>query len=255
MGKYSYIELLVKRYLLDELTGQELSEFNERMERDANFARFVRGLEKRLEDDVVASVNLLDFRKEILKLSKEKPGYQKRINLQFLLRVAAVLVIVGAPIFYFRSIFFPSKIDTITVFIEQYEKPVIGQSRSNIESEVDSTWIAASSRYAENDFNAARALFTQYRRNKPQSYGAQFYEAICLLELDKTQEAIVMFEKVSLNSNAFREESSWYLALTFLKEANKKACVSLLKKLSSAHGTKSESAKGLLEKIENKDWG
>ncbi|CAM1345290.1 tetratricopeptide repeat protein [Tenacibaculum amylolyticum] len=78
------------------------------------------------------------------------------------------------------------------------------------------------------------------------------YMGVLNLELHKTQEAIKIFKELQNSNTLDAFKAHWYLALSYLKEGNKKLSVEQLQKLlNDQMNFKDKEAKSLLEKLES----
>jgi tetratricopeptide (TPR) repeat protein len=100
-------------------------------------------------------------------------------------------------------------------------------------------------KYTESLFALNEILATY--PNKPQ---INFYAGLNHQALGEYQKAIASYQKVlSHNDNLFMEQSTWYMALCYLKTKNKKEAETLLSSIEKQNGFFSKNAKDILKKI------
>ena len=82
-------------------------------------------------------------------------------------------------------------------------------------SEVDSLWNLARNSYGNQDFEAALSSLNQLLSENPDGQ-AFLYKGICLLKLNRPQEAVTAFEQVPTQHLDY-QRARWYRALSLLK--------------------------------------
>ena len=80
----------------------------------------------------------------------------------------------------------------------------------------------------------AEALLQLQERlvNQPKDLEALFFAGLCQLELGQTNEAAETFQQLSIMAS-YADESTWYLALTLLKEKKRTQCMEVLRQIPS----------------------
>jgi hypothetical protein len=157
---------------------------------------------------------------------------------------AAMILILGTVGLYH---FYGSNSDNQTLYASYYQTyPNVVSPLVRGENSQSNTQEAFNA-YEANNFEAASLLFHQI---KDKEY-ARFYEAVCYLELGKTEKAIVVF-----NQNTFTDEPipfetyrKWYLALAYLKIDKKEAAKPLLLELIKTENSQKLQAEELLNKL------
>ncbi|MFN4081467.1 MAG: tetratricopeptide repeat protein [Saprospiraceae bacterium] len=106
---------------------------------------------------------------------------------------------------------------------------------------------AIESDFNRGDYAAAYEGLQAYRQRKPDDPQAQLYAGICLMELGKTREARSLFEGL-LKTPDFGDYAQWYIALSFLKDKDRKACALALDRIAPSSPFY-EKARALAQKL------
>ena len=105
----------------------------------------------------------------------------------------------------------------------------------------------------EQAFNTGRyreALdgLNQYLDNHPKDLTAQLFKGIAALELKQYDIAIPVFESLRLGDTDLQDYGAWYLALTYLRQGDRKKCRELLEEIPEGSELR-EQAERLLGKL------
>ncbi|MFN0014429.1 MAG: tetratricopeptide repeat protein [Saprospiraceae bacterium] len=99
---------------------------------------------------------------------------------------------------------------------------------------------------AETAFNsqsfaeALRGLNAHLAQN-PSDEQARVFAGLCQLELGQYDQAVSLFEQVASSTNIWAEEATWYLALTYLRQGQRDACVRTLRSIPPGSGRHEQS--------------
>jgi tetratricopeptide (TPR) repeat protein len=112
----------------------------------------------------------------------------------------------------------------------QFPEAAFGTRAANDPNEA----ILASTDAAFNAGKYAEALVLLQRQlsNQSNDRETRFFIALCQLELGQTTAAAAIFQELRATPAAYADESTWYLALTFLKEKKRAECVEVLLQIS-----------------------
>lgn len=202
-------ETLIANYFSGKLTVEEKQEFERLLINDPEFKKQVS-----FEKKVKASI----FKQNHNALKSDLKTIENNLSRKALLKkwywIAASVVIFIAISFTF----FGNKKNNEALFAQYYttaantSHPIVRTENKAINKELKA-YIA----YENKDFKNAIPLFNEAYNNIKKSE-LLFYKAICLLETNKTNEAISMFLKHQTFKDVLYSKSMWYLALTYLKE-------------------------------------
>ena len=246
----------IDQYLRKQLSGKALSDFEQKLERDADLKKEVdtqaflaRGASKFGEDEMRAK--LKKIRAEVLTTSAdtEQPEEAKVLTMDrskksnSFLRwsiAAAVLLALGAVLFFNMPKSYSSS-DLYASYYEPYKEDFSSRGGTN------ETMISqASQLYAKKDFQRALPLFNGALALEPNNAELKLATGVCYLELGTYDKAIEVFS--SIKNQLFVDEAQWYLAMTYLKKDDLINAKAVLKKIETDNRNY-DKAQDLLEKI------
>jgi tetratricopeptide (TPR) repeat protein len=267
------IQIIEKR-LENQLSEPELQSFNERLHADADFKEGFVSCQDALkaihiagEDDVMA---ILKEEQAKLELKYDQDASQplrsvrnpKILSLPFggwwLAAASVALLCIAGYWFIFSNkeldtdklyaATFKTKDNTFIIFardnafIEQQKQLVVNKYGVEEGTKIFNAMFS----YNDGNFDKAVALFNTIPL---QNDTLHVYQANALLNINKTQEAITILEKIPSNSPS-HDDASWYLALAYLKTKNVEKTKAILTALSK-EGNKGYQvkAKNLLEQL------
>jgi len=239
----------IERYVNGELSGQELAELEKRLESDSDLAAEVQ-LFKQAKDSL-SDQFVHEEAENNLKatLQEVSPSYfqekKKQARIIPLLRryglpaagiaAAVALILIFQP--FQASLYDQYKQLPTASFIEQSEPE-------------QADLAAAQQAFNQKDYSTALDIFQQYLAQKANQDDVEirFYAGLCHLELDQLSEARTIFESLQSGNSVYKNEGSWYLAMTYLKEKNWEKCREYLRQI--PEGTERwEEARVLLKKL------
>ncbi len=80
--------------------------------------------------------------------------------------------------------------------------------------------VRAERAFKQGDYPAALTALEAYAKAKPEDPSIAFYQAVCLIEINRAAEARALLQPLATGQSAWRDEARWYLALSWLKEKN-----------------------------------
>lgn len=224
---------LIEKYLEGELDGQALTDFHERMEKDAEFAEAV-GMEK----DILGGIELLGneaLKKQLEKIGEEEMGGAKVIDInnrrrKFLWAAAAVLGLALVAKF---------AIDTSPPSPEKLYAEYAVHEFDFLEKGDDQKILGEAIRKMEDgNFKDALPIMKSLSEEKPKEQVYLLALGICYLETNDLTEALNIFDNI--NSPLFEWEVIWYKALLNLKLKNYEQSVQLLTNIPSDSSRKKD---------------
>ena len=102
--------------------------------------------------------------------------------------------------------------------------------------------------YENAEYTKAIELFQTLNMKNNDKY-IIFYEAIALMQLNKHDEAVPLFEDYIETNGELKERAIWYLALAYLKQDEIEECKEQLSLLIHKEGFKTKAAKNLLAEL------
>ncbi|SFU20184.1 hypothetical protein SAMN04489724_0262 [Algoriphagus locisalis] len=232
-------EVLIDGYLSNSLTALQKQEFNKLMSEDQQFAEEVAFHEKmkvaiRLEERerLKARFNTLDPQSN----TKKMWWY-----------AAAAILFFGIMGWWGSAQFSRDSENLYYSYFEPYPNVVEPIVRSDAEQSGLSA--QAFAWYEKGEYEKANDAFaTLFEEN--QKAADLFYQAISLMALDRSAEAIPLLEQQK-EEDSFYEAAQWYLALAYLKEGQESQARFCLERVREAGGFLSSQAIDLLNELDN----
>jgi tetratricopeptide (TPR) repeat protein len=234
----------IEKYLMDKLTGSERKTFEKKMKDDPSlqdrvdhYRSLLEGIELGFNRELKSLLQEEEIRIRDLK-SKEK---SKTRRLYYTLGIAASITLLIIMVFTTKD----QLPDNETLFITYY------QPYPNIESPVSRSENNKENPYAfyENEnYSEALDLFAQLNDKNPSDPAPVFYSGICNLELNNTERAISFFKSIQkYNDNKYTRPANWYLALSYVKNNNKRDALAILEMLADGDDIYSNKSQELLK--------
>lgn len=211
---------LIDRYTRKELTDEETQQVSSLLLNDPGFAK-----ELKLHTEIQAAVadkNLLAFRQTLVEsyqhYSSNTVEAKKQKSVSLYLKIAAsVLLMVSLAAFFLLTEKPSSNQELFEAYFTPYEAPV--NFRSDTSPYEDEDWKQALVLYDNKQYAEAITYLNKVVENKPGNTLAVFLRGISYLAMDSTAMAEQDFNLiVAQESNLFKEQAQWYLALGYLKQ-------------------------------------
>jgi len=104
--------------------------------------------------------------------------------------------------------------------------------------------------YEQSDFEQSLSYFEEYLAQSPENATANFLAGTAYLEANQLAAATEQFKIARINSEAFYEEATWYLALIHIRLKDAAAAIPLLEELAQGEGSNYKAkATALLEDL------
>ncbi len=236
MNKSDYII----KYFEDTLSGVELKAFNTLLINDSDFKEEFE-FQKELQETLV-----LNDREQLKKEIQNWDITKNKSRNKSLFIAASLLILLGTSWqFFFNSQ--PKSTDELYAsYFEPYRnivQPIVrGEHKEDLQSK-------AFEAYEAKDYENAIMYFNEILNEEPNAT-ISFYKANALLQLNKTNEAILILQANIKNSDTLQDRNLWYLALAYLKDSNIDASKKALKNLLSQSEFKSKEAGVLIKDLD-----
>ncbi len=214
------IDLLVQRYLEDDLNPDEFKAFEEELrEKDdlrdeLEFARQV--------DEALSDVEVLDLRDELeeIHLNVEKEEELKRKSRRATLYrrwyfpgAASIIILLALGLLYLQGRKLSPE-DLYAKYFEPYEPTMI--YRSNV-TDTERLMQEAQQLYAEEQYDQAIVLFNQLIQRDAGNMASHLYSGISYMELDEFEKADDRFHTIIRHhDNLYLDQAEWYLGFCYL---------------------------------------
>ena len=164
-----------------------------------------------------------------------------RLKAIYFSAAAAVLLIVILSI----NIFYPSQ-SLDELFIAEFKPyPNIITTKSSAKTQLTEAML----QYDLKDYNPTIEILSQVIQKDTTNNKAFFYLGVSYLSVGKTKHAIINLKKVSTSNDLLKDQSIWYMALSYLRLGEKEKSKELLEQLVSNRSDISKKAKTLLKKL------
>lgn len=217
-------EILLERYVNQELSPEERTEFEVRLEQDTEFAEAYelhKAMKSFLKENKKStqfatflegvSTSYFEGEQQVI-LEKEEspivPIWKRRTFIGGVLAVAAVIA---------GTLFFPFL--TSPDLYEQFNdhRPLALAEQS---SDANKELTTAEEAFNTGNFQTANTALDKYLHTKPNDVEAQLYKGIALLELNQSVEASSIFQTIATSNSLLQPEALWYWALAYLKQGD-----------------------------------
>lgn len=234
-------DTLITKYFEQQLSEEEKLLFESLLQNDAEFAKEV-AYQKNVKKAI--TLNEREALKQTLQ-SFESNKKQPKKTYQFW-AIAAVFLLFFGGLAWFQFIQDSPK----KLYQEYYQSypnvvaPVVrGEGERNLKSD-------AFYEYDSGNYEKSLELFSKIYSEEAVDY-ALFYQAMSLMELNRYEEAIILFDQFKLSdNNSFSPFVKWYKALSYLKLNQKEKAVPLLNELAEKENPQQQMAKNLLGELD-----
>lgn len=205
-------DTLLEKYLLGELSQEELREFNTLLENDPEFKEefeFQTDVKRAVtaEEDEDFMKMLSDFDAEGI---DEKPR-TKSFPTKWLV-AASIALLAGFTYFFMAN----QSISTQELYAQNFEPyrnvvhPIVrGEEGVDLKTK-------AFSAYQTGDYEKAFLLLTELSATDKESHNL-FYRANSLIQLNRAEEAIPLLQEYMGAKDTLSDKSTWYLAMAYLQ--------------------------------------
>ena len=224
---------LIRKYIRGQCSEDEQLEIRNRIKSDEAFTMLYE------EERIVAAGIGLSERERLKELLKEKNSDRKKY-----LYVAAAMI----PLLVLSYFILNIDPDYGGLYDQNYEP--YGVYEFGVErgaDQRDSLEVLAFTFYKEKNFGLALGQLEQLGKLKPEE-GYFLYQGICLMELERTEEAFPIWDKISKESDYYLM-SQWYRALGLLRLERIEECKSILRELKEEQGGLGKKSGQLLEEL------
>lgn len=228
---------LIDRYLLDQLDQNELNQFYERMEQNSDFRKLV--MEQKQEMLAVEEYSLKrsmdSFHEEVLHDKTSKRGNPKWWTI-----AASILILIGISLWTI----FNSNTSAEKIFANNFRPDpglptTMGKTR-------DYEFYSGMVSYKQKKYTEAISLWKPLHIANPKNDTFTYFLGVAHLADGNTRQAAEYLQlSKDREESAFKEETSYYLALAYLKQNKVKEAKEVLKNSSNPANIK------LLEDIES----
>ena len=261
----------IHKFLAGEMNKEEEKEFNAKMQKDQSLKNKLKmeknilhtlelAGDKELMDTIYAVHNDLKKQQFFESQNEEKGAVivdiKRRTARRMLYAIAAVMLMVVASWFFFSNN--TSNIDANAVYANYYksEKTItndllnnMGQIGAGGQLETREEKMAyALDQYNLGGFENAKKIFLELNAEYPKDQLIALYIGLCQMETGNFKLAINHLKTAATDGFEYTNVSQWYLALSYLKNNQKKEAINLFGKIAANNNSNYQSeAKKILE--------
>ncbi|MDA3954410.1 MAG: hypothetical protein PF485_12250 [Bacteroidales bacterium] len=222
---------LIERYLMNDMSVREEVEFEELLKNNPELMReFV--LRKEI-DCAINEDDILNLRDNLDSIINEKSAFPIKFKRSFLYYTVATVVILFILVISIKIL--PLRNQEITEVFQSYYTPypAIVSFRSSVDrNEIEEILHEAFNYYDEEKYELASVCFRKVLHVDNTNNMSQFYLSICEIEKNNLQVASTFLNDLIIKKDhVFWEQSSWYLALVYLKQNELNKAENLFRKV------------------------
>ena len=248
MKEDSYI--LFDKYLNNELSGSELTSFEEQLNLDADFKQefeIYKALETSLSEKFGNEQEEKELRNTLSNLgskyikaensTKKKGKIISLLNYKQYMVAASIALLIG-------FFLFNNGAPVYSDFSNHNSLELV------VRSENSEAVIKAQEAFNSKNYEVALEQLIVLSATNKNDAEIELYKGICFLELNNYVEADVIFDAVSNGKSAFANTATWYKALSMLKQEQFEACKYVLQTIPES-AEEYKQAKKLLRKLKS----
>lgn len=227
----NYKTELINKFLEKKLSENEIIEFKKLYNEDEKFSYEVKN-----------HLNMIASIKAAEKISIEKSQKIRKINWNYIVGIAAILLI----FITIGFIFFRNKNLTSSEIYSEYYKPL--ESKENTMGE-DFTEIKIKEAFDYYNYEKYEIAVEVFEQIDDSLENYTIYTGICYLEIENFENAINKFKIVTESNSLMKNDAKWYLGLTYLKINKIEEAKRVFYEISNSSSQYSEKANEILEKL------
>ena len=250
-SKPNYSEL-VQKYLADEMSKEEIRLFETELEQNKSLRKEL-AFHKRL-NEILMDDELERFKAELDMIHKEvtipKVKYRKLYSRRWTIVAAVALILISVSLVLFceRDVW-SQDAKVFDKYYAKYNSQNVVRSYTGCSTQLE--YLKALDLYDSGNYDDAKKAFQAIVSEKSKNIAAKFYLGIILIELEKTEDAILYFNDVIASGDQFYlEHSQWYKSLCLVQMDNLPEAMKQLKIISDENGFYHVRAEEIISKLQ-----
>ena len=246
---------LIESYLAGNLSGEELADFELRMDEDPELKAEVE-LHKELEDAIQSDSDEAEFKDRLKEIGKsyiegnvQSNGKIFQFSFKRLAYAASFLLLIALGAFLFNL--YSGAPDSNQLFANNFEAAALTEIQRNNDSDIPVSLKAAYTFYDQKDYASAIPQF-ENSLQETDLISTRYYLGISYLALEDkdTDKALTNFDYlISDGNNVFITGAKWYKSLILIKNKDLEGAKSLLNELSESQNKYTKRASSLLNSL------
>jgi len=237
---------LIELYLDGELQGDELTNFEMKIQEDREFNN-----EYKLHvaiRETLTNKEVNEFRDKLVRIGMQSENKREPFRLKPAALYSFLLFVVIATVssyFIFRTTYSNEEI-----FAQYYEHYTAGSVTRGLENGTDDVFQLALKKYNNAQYKEAIKLFRQISDTSKLFISCEFFNGISYMELKNYKEAIHCFKPVIKDANGFYyNDAVWYMGLCYIKSDEMNEAVKQFRILQKNESNYQKRAGEIIEKI------
>ncbi len=260
-------DILIEKFLRNELSKDDKKAFLERLESDADFRQHYL-LEKQLSQslneeswsfaDQIDDKELNEYEalfksdeiqdlKAVIKKASQKTNKVVRGKVISFISGFAAAVLIG--FFLLKPMFEPNLLDANGLYTEYASLENLPSFVERGSNDNNDNLNEGEKLFKEKKFKESLVVFTEYLKSNKEVSGAYIYAALAETELKNYDKAIGVLNELESSDLIDAEKAYWYKALIYLKNDKINESKELLEKILKNNLYKHKEAKELLDKL------
>ena len=216
----------IESYLNNELSQSEREAFEKELTADKNLSQELESVKATLEGLRGAAIrNTISNIHESQIPEKSEPKLGRSATIRWAVGIAASIVFI-ALFLWFRSDSVPTNQELYAIHFEPYRDVLSSRGATD-------AWLEGMKNYTLGNYQEAIEVFEEVEIPIEYKSDIQFYTALSLLAIEKTDEAEVIFKQLLEENNRFSQQIKWYLGLSYLKADKKKLAIDQFRQIKS----------------------
>lgn len=228
----------IQKYLANELTANEMVEFEELVKMHSELQEEIQLYRK--VTGAIADPTLENFKNDLDIIHNKNFGSQNGFTVKpsrqwYLIAALFLILITIASVFLFKN----KEIDPQLIFLKYYQPLSDNYSRGSVN---DAYGIAVQTFNSKN-YNLAFEQFEEIATVDIENYSAKLYLGICGIELGRFSKAETQFKLIIESQDPFFiQDAEWYLALLYLKMEDVEKATNIFEEINKKDGMFSKNA-------------
>lgn len=208
----------IEKYILGELTADELLNFENRLQTDAVFKEEV---DLYIETNKLLSQKYSNLEKEnglnktLENMGEKHFNQSEKSSKTFFIKSNIIRITAIAAVLVLGFFLLKPQTDLYTQFAEHSALEV------QVKGDNDAELLKSAQLFNEEKYEEAIPKLEAFLSNHPNDDEIQLALGISYLETNQIKPALIRFSNVYGKQNIFKNKASWYMALAYLKSENK----------------------------------
>lgn len=242
---------LIDKYLNGELSDTELTDFENQLIKDKEFAREVE-THRDVNSFIKKKAKMEEFKNTVSEaandyFNEQNPSQKKTLRISWAYKAAAAVLILIATSMGLYLLLKPASPENLYA---QYYQPYPTDVFTRSDNTNKNDFILALQQFQQKNYKKALEIFSIIPESDSLQVTIAFYCGLSYLETGNNESAIICLQKATTDeSNALYTVARWYLSLAYLKNNETDKAVPILEKIKASDAYNAEKASQVLEEL------